>query len=543
MTRKSGNVAMEPSTSTGAVEATAVGSTAPTTGAVAAAPQGPDRPVHLPQISAEVREDGTGEISVDGVRESIAMADLAEAGAAITGRIAALAAEAGRPLPVEVRDPDGLWALLIHPDGRVDEADETDLAALSAPVPVVDPAWSQPDPLSAPTPVVPTGATPAVPTGATPAVPTGATPAVPHGAPPAVPSHVDADPVPSGEQPVAPEPVAAAPTAESRGAARGETRAERRADTGSLPTLDDLLAARHPAHEGPAEHGWQRTVRRLTLGAVKPQPGAAERARRSQVGAIRRTFDGPRTVVVVNPKGGAHKTTATMLLASTFGLARGGYTLAWDNNETRGTLGWRSSHADHQRTAVDLLHALPDLTQRGTLRIGDLDSYVRTQQDEQFDVLASDENAASIESVDAASYRALHDVLTQFYRVLVVDTGNNMRASNWQAAVQSADQLVVVSTLREDTAQSAAWALDALRATGQDELVRQAVTILSFPEPKVDKDLRHRLRSHFGALTRAVVEVPHDKALVTGGPIDHAQLRPATRDAWLRATAIVADGL
>jgi MinD-like ATPase involved in chromosome partitioning or flagellar assembly len=539
MTRKGGNVAMEPSTSTGEVEATAVGAAAPATGPVAAAPQGPDAPVHLPQISAEVRDDGTGEISVDGVRESIAMADLAEAGAAITGRIAALAAQAGRPLPVEVRDPDGLWALLIHPDGRVDEADETDLAALSAPVPVVDAAWSQAEALSVPTPVVPTDGAPTdgAPTGATSAVPAAA---LPSGSTPAVP---DAAPVPPAQPSVAPGPVAAAPTAQSRGEARGETRAERRADTGSLPTLDDLLAARHPAHEGPAEQGWQRTVRRLTFGAVKPRPGTAERARRSQVDAIRRTFDGPRTVVVVNPKGGAHKTTATMLLASTFGLARGGYTLAWDNNETRGTLGWRSSHADHQRTAVDLLHALPNLTQRGTLRIGDLDSYVRTQQDEQFDVLASDENAASIESVDAASYRSLHDVLTQFYRVLVVDTGNNMRASNWQAAVQSADQLVVVSTLREDTAQSAAWALDALRATGQDELVRQAVTILSFPEPKVDKDLRQRLRSHFGALTRAVVEVPHDKALVTGGPIDHGQLRPATRDAWLRATAIVADGL
>lgn len=519
MTRKGGNVATEPSTTSGAVEPAGAGPA----GSVAVPAPVPDAPVHLPQISAEVREDGTGEISVDGVRETIAMADLAEAGAAITGRIAAIAAEAGRALPVEVRDPDGLWALLIHPDGRVDEADETDLAPLSAPVPAVDAAWAQDDALSAPTPVV-SGPTPAAPVPAAPVTPAYAA--------------ADAPPTPAAE------PAAAAPTAQSRGEARGETRAERRAsDTGSLPTLDDLLAARHPAHEGPAEHGWQRTVRRLTFGAITPRPGADERARRSQVDAIRRTFDGPRTVVVVNPKGGAHKTTATMLLASTFGLARGGYTLAWDNNETRGTLGWRSSHGDHQRTAVDLLHALPDLTQRGTLRIGDLDSYVRTQQDEQFDVLASDENAASIESVDAASYRALHDVLTQFYRVLVVDTGNNMRASNWQAAVQSADQLVVVSTLREDTAQSAAWALDALRATGQEELVRQAVTILSFPEPKVDKDLRVRLRSHFGALTRAVVEVPHDKALVTGGPIDHASLRPATRDAWLRATAIVADGL
>ena len=72
-------------------------------------------------------------------------------------------------------------------------------------------------------------------------------------------------------------------------------------------------------------------------------------------------------------------------------------------------------------------------------------------------------------------------MLSRFYRVLVIDTGNNMRASNWQAAVAAADQIVVVSTVREDTAQSAAWALDALRATGHDEAVRRAVTVLSAP--------------------------------------------------------------
>ena len=309
------------------------------------------------------------------------------------------------------------------------------------------------------------------------------------------------------------------------------------------PTLDDLLAKRHQASTGPAEQGWRAGLRRATFGGVKLGPGRAEQQRRVQTAAVRRTFDGPRTVVVLNPKGGAHKTTATMLLAATFGLQRGGYTLAWDNNETRGTLGWRSAHTDHQHTAVDLLQALPSLGGAATVRVGDLDGYVRTQTDEQFDVLASDESAGSASSMDAASFAALHRVLSRFYRVLVIDTGNNMRASNWQAAIDAADQVVVVSTIREDTAQSAAWALDALRATGNDDAVRRAVTILSAPDRKIDKDLRKRLRSHFGALTRAVVEVPYDPSLVSGGPIAYESLRPATRDAWLRATAIVADGL
>ena len=70
----------------------------------------------LPDIRAEVREDGTGEISVDGVIERVRMANLAEAGAAITSRIAELAGTVGRPVPVQVRDPDGVWSLLIHAD-------------------------------------------------------------------------------------------------------------------------------------------------------------------------------------------------------------------------------------------------------------------------------------------------------------------------------------------------------------------------------------------------------------------------------------------
>jgi len=247
--------------------------------------------------------------------------------------------------------------------------------------------------------------------------------------------------------------------------------------------------------------------------------------------------------VVINPKGGAHKTTAALLIAATFGRHRGGYTLAWDNNETRGTLGWRSRQTKHHNTAVDLLDDLERFADVGSSRVGDLDNYVRSQASAQFDVLASDEDAASAASIDDFAFRALHRTLSRFYRLLVIDTGNNMRASNWQAAIEAADQVVVVSTMREDTAQSAAWALDALRATGHADVVRHAITVLSQPAPRRDAELAARLHDHFGRLTREVFEVPYDPALVTGGPIDHDALSDATRRAWLHVTAAVADGL
>lgn len=309
------------------------------------------------------------------------------------------------------------------------------------------------------------------------------------------------------------------------------------------PTLDDLLADRPGPPTGPAKTGWRATVRRATGGLIAPRPGAAELSHRAAVHSVQRSLRGPKTVVIVNPKGGAHKTTATLLTAATFGVHRGGYVLAWDNNETRGTLGWRATPARHTNTALDLLHDLDRFTDVRSARVGDLDNYVRAQGDAQFDVLASDESADSAASIDAKAFHALHRTLSRFYRVLIIDTGNNMRADNWRAAIEVADQLLIVSTIREDTSQSAAWLADGLRATGHGKLVDQAVTVLAAPARTPDPALQERLHRHFGQLTRAVIDVPHDPALVAGGPISYDALTPASRSAWLQVTAAIADGL
>lgn len=563
-----------------------------------AAPEGP--PGALPGIVAEVRADGTGYVAVDGAREDVVGADMSDVGAQITGRIAALADKAGRPLPAEVRDPDGMWLLLVHPDGRVDEAPPPETASTSVPVPVVEEATPAAGaPVSEP-PLVPrsTGPLPvrspapvSVPVPAAP--PVAATPAVgqPFSGPQVVApplsvlrsledTVIDYEPeyVPATDH--APEPEYApdyhpAPEhpehteyaghaeysehAEYTGHAEHEyaeyepeyqaapepapAPAEPPDDESEQSSLGELLAPRRRRQQAVATQGLRAWIRRLTFGAISPRPGEPERRHLAATEAVRRPLEGPRTVVVVNPKGGAHKTTATLMLAATLGQQRGGYSLAWDNNETHGTLGWRSATKASGGTALDLLAALPQLLAAGEVRVGDLDRYVRTQAAEQFDVLASDEDAASGAFVDARSFNALHTVLTRFYRTIVVDTGNNIRSSNWRAAVEVADRLVIVTTVREDAAQAAAWAVDALRAAGLADVVRSAVTILSSPDRKVDKDLRERLRQHFGALTRTVVEVPFDQALVAGGPIDFTRLRPDTREAWLQAAAAVVDGL
>lgn len=310
-----------------------------------------------------------------------------------------------------------------------------------------------------------------------------------------------------------------------------------------VPTLRDFLADRPELPAVLAEDGWQGTVRRLTGNTINPAPGRRERTHLQAIADVQRRLDGPRTVVVVNPKGGAHKTTATLLLAATMGTMRGGYTLAWDNNETRGTLGWRAPLAVHTRTAVDLLEEVDRFQDPVLGQIADLDRYVRYQGSTQFDVLASDEDAAGAATIGSREFDRLHTALRRFYRIIMVDTGNNMRSSNWEAAVAAADELVIVSTLREDTVASAVWLLDGLRERGFQDKVGNAVTLLAAPSRQTDVQLHQRARNHFSRLTREVLDVPYDKSLVSGARLNYQALHPATREAWLHASAAVMRGL
>lgn len=433
--------------------------------------------VAQPVIVAVVRENGSAEVTADGISHQVDQDTLELARDAVVAHVSTQhAVPLGRPVRMHITDPAGQWDMIVHPGGRVEAADTA--------------------PQARPSGIRPSEAL------------------------------VHSETVPEADV------VAHVPAAD--------------VDTDDDPSLVDLLASRPASRPGPARTGWQGRVRRLSGGLVKVDPGPAEMAHRSAVASVQRSLNGPKTIVVVNPKGGAHKTTASLLIAATFGLHRGGYTLAWDNNETRGTMGWRANPARHTNTAVSLLHDL-DRFAVTSARVGDLDNYVRSQGGAQFDVLASDEDAESSALIDAGAFRQLHTTLSRFYRVIVVDTGNNMRATNWQAAVAAADQLVIISTVKEDTAQSASWLLDGLRSSnGSRRAVKQAVTVLTTTSTSPsagDVALSARLHDHFSRRTRAVVDVPYDPALQDGGPIDYDALSPASRAAWLRVSAAIADGL
>lgn len=313
-------------------------------------------------------------------------------------------------------------------------------------------------------------------------------------------------------------------------------------DSTQTPTADEFARRRAVRPPEPvATMGLRAAMRRSTLGLVRMPPGRKEQEFIRSIETVRRNFGGLRQVTVVNPKGGAGKTVAVLMIAMTFGQKRGGYVLAWDNNETQGTLGMRAAQDFHQRTVRDLLRDL-DHFRGPTGRVGDLSQYVRAQGEAMFDVLASDESATAGEMLTANAFRDIREVVSRFYKLITVDTGNNVRAQNWQAAIDATDQMVVTMSARNDSAETAARMLDHLEQTGRHQLVRRAVTVVSMPPSRKDIDLP-AIQRHFSARTRAVLLAPYEGLIDSGEPIRYSLLTQATRDAWLKIGSAVAEGL
>src|SRR4051812_38602888 len=247
------------------------------------------------------------------------------------------------------------------------------------------------------TPAAPAGGPPAAqppsgrPGGPTSRPPSSPPPLRPAGGPPQ-------GPPPSGPPTVAP-PSAAEQLAEPRRVMTATHFLERRADA---------------AEAGPATWGWRGRLRRWSGGTIKPRMNAAERVYTQDRALIQKDFDGPVTIAFINPKGGAAKTTGVLAAGYTFGTVRGGGVVAWDNNETRGTLGIRGARSVHRKTTKELLADMGKFADVSQSRIGDLGSYVRSQGDAHFDVLASDESPNVTGQIHADDFNSLHQLLTRF---------------------------------------------------------------------------------------------------------------------------------
>lgn len=305
----------------------------------------------------------------------------------------------------------------------------------------------------------------------------------------------------------------------------------------SMPSFVD-----RPETTSPAQLGVRGLLNQFGL---KLAPSKDELAQREDEKIVSQHWAGPRTIVVLNPKGGAGKTPTVICLSAVFARLGGSGVLAWDNNNSLGSLGWRTSGAGHDGTVVDLLNQ-SDHFMTASARSGDLATYVHHQRMDQYDVLRSDTRSGVQDryEVTGQDVNRLHDVAAKYYRLIIMDSGNTERGNNWAAMIGHADQVVIPVRSVDDAAEGASHVLSALRAGDEhaQTLADRAVVVVLGGTPAHGAGKLNALAESFRPFVKAVVTVPFDPALVEGR-IRFSSMRPGTRRAWLRAAARISEEL
>lgn len=461
----------------------------------------------FPKIDAVLRANGTGEVTINGTSHAIQAEDEAAVLSQALRLITETAAQLGRPVRVSTTDPDGQGLIVVSPEGVVSEEGTAKPSSRR-----------QQNPTPAPAPQAPAAKeTPA--------------PAAPHVKETSATTPVTFMDAANRVQ----EPSQAATTAIHEPATRR-----------SLKETSFLVSA--PVLE-PATRGWRGALTRL---GFRMEPSPDELAEREDIRTVSQHWPGPRTVAVVNRKGGANKTPTVVMLSAILARYSGAATVAWDNNESQGTLGWRTEQGAHDNSVLDLIDSSQKLLSPST-NAAEIARFVHHQTADKFDVLRSDENEEGDHEVTAEEVDIAHHVLTRYYRLVIMDSGNTARSANWRRMIHHTNQLVVPVTAIEDRAEAARLTLQTLESRGghDAELARNAVVIVSESTDakrsmsgdalKRAKAEAQRIADGFAPHVRAVVRIPYDPALVNG-PIRYDALQPATQRAWLAAAAAVAKG-
>jgi MinD-like ATPase involved in chromosome partitioning or flagellar assembly len=271
-----------------------------------------------------------------------------------------------------------------------------------------------------------------------------------------------------------------------------QPRADDADDAAPVAGPADLTVRRPPSRRSRAKAAWRSTsyMRRLDEQIAGPR--------------LRRCA----TVAVVSPKGGVGKTTTAALLGSLLARVRHERIVAVDTNPDYGSLG-RALTPDHRVFVDDLV----DVLDHPGLTVAELDRKLGRAFDGLL-VLPAPTDPSRMARLDKAAYTKVFERLKTTVGTLVLDCGTGLQEPAAAAAIEAADQIVLLTDAEPSTASLVAEAAQLLKRAGPPMFL--VVNKLPRKGARLDMEMLSRAVPDARALIRVSAEPESASALAAG---------------------------
>lgn len=304
---------------------------------------------------------------------------------------------------------------------------------------------------------------------------------------------------------------------------------------------DDLSVVTTDDRPTVATEGLRGVLSKL---GIRMAPGIEERARLQAEESLRRdeqtirqaTWTRAQGVLIANRKGGTGKTPTAIGVGGVLAAVRGGSVAIMEVSDDRGGLSFRAEGSPKLGMG-ELVRDVDKIRSAGQLA-----GYTAPQTSFAA-VIGSVGNRPPLTGEDV---EAVSRVIDEYYGIRVMDSGNQPSSSAFQAAVATADALVVPVFNSADSVLEAIDLLDLLRSSGAHaaQLAENAVIIrITDGRPEYPQIVERLDRLITGARVREVHAVPFDQHIAERGQITLDKLSPAARRAFTAATAAVVRSL
>ena len=149
-------------------------------------------------------------------------------------------------------------------------------------------------------------------------------------------------------------------------------------------------------------------------------------------------------------------------------------------------------------------------------------------------VLGSEPDPGAAGGLGRAEYERVCALLERYFNIVITDSGTGFVHPAMAGTLARADSLVIVGAPTVDGAGRASQTLDWLWSNGYGSLAGEAVAVLSASRSSAEVN-RDRIRQHFAARCRAVVDIPPDPHLAIGGRVELARLHAGHPGGGVRA--------